>query len=102
MFIALAVMAAARQQIANEAAPVLGLRSRLPPDAVSAIAEFLGVDDCDMKWVAPFGGDWSYLVRESEYGASAEQWSFDGWVLDDQSLVQLVREFGIPWVQERP
>ena len=51
--------------------------------------------------VTPWGADWSHLVSNSDYGASAEEWSFDGWVLDDQSLAQLVREFGIPWVQER-
>ena len=58
--------------------------------------DFQGRDD---KWISPEGIDLTELWNQSNVGGfSSNQWTTNGWILDDMSMASLREEF--PWLVE--
>ncbi len=62
------------------------------------IAAMLGLPDHDERWCTPWGHDVTYLCVRSDIGGySSKAWTVHGWVLDDESMLQLQEEFPDEW-----
>ena len=62
------------------------------------IAAMLGLPDHDERWCTPWGQDVTYLCVRSDIGGySSKAWTVHGWVLDDESMLQLQDEFPDEW-----
>ena len=83
------------QEKANEFCSVWQIaNSILGRGPASEIASMLGLPDHDERWCTPYGQDVTHLcVRSDNGGFSSNVWTVDGWVLDDESMWQLVDEF---------
>ena len=83
------------QEKANEFCSVWQIaNSILGRGPASEIASMLGLPDHDERWCTPYGQDVTHLcVRNDNGGFSSNVWTVDGWVLDDESMWQLVDEF---------
>ena len=79
---------------ANDYCSVLHLNRLFRMEGDTLLAEFLGVDVRDQKWIAPDGRDCSRMVEMSSIGGfSSQAWTFDGWILDDESMANLREEY---------
>ena len=62
------------------------------------IAAMLGLPDHDERRCTPYGQDVTHLCVRSDNGVfSSNVWTVDGWVLDDESMLQLQDEFPDEW-----
>ena len=80
---------------ADEYCAVIQLNRALRMEGETLMAEFLGLDRADPKWIGPDGRDLTRLCELSSLGGfSAEKpWTFNGWVLDDESMAILQEEY---------
>ena len=87
------------QEKANEFCSCVHLaRSKLGTAGASEIAALLGFPDQDNRWCTPWGQDVTYLCVRSDIGGySSKAWTVHGWVLDDESMLQLQDEFPDEW-----
>ena len=59
----------------------------------------LDFPDRDDKWISPEGIDLTELCNRSNVGGfSSNQWTTNGWILDEMSMASLREEF--PWFFE--
>ena len=73
-------------------------KSKLGAGPASEIAAMLGLPDHDERWCTPWGQDVTYLCVRSDIGGySSKAWTVHGWVLDDESMLQLQDEFPDEW-----
>ena len=58
------------------------------------IGEFVGLPELDERWITPEGRDVTRCCGASSSGGfSSSHWTMQGWVLDDDSMQALKREF---------
>ena len=82
--------------VADEYCSAIQLNRQIGTEGSTLISEFLGLNLRDDKWIAPDGRDCTVLCNmESDMGGfdSIQPWTLDGWILSDQSMVQLRAEF---------
>ena len=73
---------------------VLHLARTLGVTAAYELADALGLQQNDMRWITPAGMDVTNLCDSSATGGfSSEVWTLRGWVLDQPSLYALMAEF---------
>ena len=58
------------------------------------LAEFVGLPELDETWLTPEGRDVTRCCGASDNGGfSSSHWTMQGWVLDNESMLALKREF---------
>ena len=92
------------RQTANEFCSVIHIRKNFGIALATELAEFLGFAEKDEKWISPSGEDMSDLCYMSDNGGLSGSWTIDGYggyVLDDESMNALRREFpgSHRWIQ---
>ena len=79
---------------ADEMTIVLHLARTLGVSFAYELADALGLQQNDMRWITPAGIDVTDLCDRSATGVfSSEVWTLRGWVLDQPSLDALMAEF---------
>ena len=81
---------------ADEYCSAVQINRHIGTECSTLISEFLGLDLRDDKWIAPDGRDCTVLCNiMSDMGGfdSIHSWTLGGWILSDQSMVQLRAEF---------
>ena len=80
---------------ADEFAAVIHLNKELKMEGSILLAEFLGIDARDPQWIDSDRRNCTRMVNFSNnpLGFSSNEWTFDGWVLDDYSIDILREEF---------
>ena len=79
---------------ADEYCSAIQLNQKIGTEGMKLIADFLGLRERDVKWIAPDGRDCSVLCHMSALGGfDSQAWTLDGWVLSDSSMAQLWAEF---------
>ena len=84
---------------ADEMAAVLHLARTFGDRVAYELADALGLQQYDMRWVTPAGIDVTDLCdRSATGGFQSEMWTLRGWVLDQYSLDALMAEFADEFV----
>ena len=80
---------------ADEYCAVIQLNRALRMEGETLVAECLGLDTHDPKWIGPDGRDLTRLCELSSLGgfSSEKPWTFNGWVLDEESMAMLQEEY---------
>lgn len=79
---------------ADEYCSVIELNRCFGSPGNELIARCFGLDDRDVKWVAPDGRDMTALCDRSALGGfDSTAWTLNGWVLSDRSMAMLRAEF---------
>ena len=80
---------------ADEYSSTIELNRHFGTGGSTLIANFLGLDNRDDKWIAPDGQDLTMLCDMSATGGfdSREAWTVNGWILSAESMNKLKAEF---------
>ena len=79
---------------ADEYTSTIQVNRLLRMEGIRLIADYLGLMELDLKWIAPDGTDCTALCNMSDQGGfDSHEWSIDGWILSDDSMAQLRAEF---------